>query len=182
MRSAAPLPCLFDVVKSQNVAGQWPQQGTKSCRMGRNSAHLSNGRLSRGSEGLLKGSEGLPERSEGLPKGSEGQPEGPEGLSEQSEGLPEGSKGLPEGPEGLPGGPGGGRTYGRTDGRTDGRNFSPFYRTSSPVGAAAQKLKILIHCSSSSYWTDPKNLGGPIDLPSSVRPSGWIPLEPLHSF
>ena len=25
------------------------------------------------------------------------------------------------------------------DGRTDGRNFSPFYRTSSPVGAAAQK-------------------------------------------
>ena len=37
------------------------------------------------------------------------------------------------------------RTYGRTDvrtdGRTDGRNFSPFYRTSSPVGAAAQKGK-----------------------------------------
>ena len=26
-----------------------------------------------------------------------------------------------------------------TNGRTDGRNFSPFYRTSSPIGAAAQK-------------------------------------------
>ena len=26
-----------------------------------------------------------------------------------------------------------------TDGRTDVRNFSPFYRTSSPLGAAAQK-------------------------------------------
>ena len=36
------------------------------------------------------------------------------------------------------------------------------------------------------YWTDPKNLGGPIDLLSyfrpSVRTSGWIPLERLHSF
>ena len=31
------------------------------------------------------------------------------------------------------------QTYGRTDRRTDVRNFSPFYRTSSPVGAAAQK-------------------------------------------
>ena len=30
-----------------------------------------------------------------------------------------------------------GRTEGRTDGRTDGRNFSPFYKTPSPVGAAA---------------------------------------------
>ena len=28
---------------------------------------------------------------------------------------------------------------GRMDGRTDGRNFSPFYKTLSPVGAAAQK-------------------------------------------
>ena len=26
---------------------------------------------------------------------------------------------------------------GRTDGRTDGRKISPFYRTSSPIGAAA---------------------------------------------
>ena len=36
MRSAVPLPCFFDVVKSQKVAGQWPQQGRKSCRMGSN--------------------------------------------------------------------------------------------------------------------------------------------------
>ena len=41
MRSAVPLPCFFDVVKSQKVAGQRPQQGTKSCRMGRNSVHPS---------------------------------------------------------------------------------------------------------------------------------------------
>ena len=41
MRSAVPLPCLFDVVKSQNVAGQRPRQGTKSCRIGRNSVHPS---------------------------------------------------------------------------------------------------------------------------------------------
>ena len=71
--------------------------------------------------------------SEGQPEGSEGLLEGSEGLLEGSEGLPEGSEGLPEGFEGLPGGPG--RTYGQTYGR----NFSPFYRTSSPVEAAAQK-------------------------------------------
>ena len=41
MRSAVPLPCLFDVVKSQKVAGQRPRQGTKSCRMGRNSIRPS---------------------------------------------------------------------------------------------------------------------------------------------
>ena len=37
MRSAVPLPCFIDIVKSQRVAGQRPQQGTKSCRMRRNS-------------------------------------------------------------------------------------------------------------------------------------------------
>ena len=37
MRSAVPLPCFFDEMKLQRVAGQQPQQGTKSCRMGRNS-------------------------------------------------------------------------------------------------------------------------------------------------
>ena len=37
MRSAVPLPCFIDVIKSQRVAGQQPRQGTKSCRMGRNS-------------------------------------------------------------------------------------------------------------------------------------------------
>ena len=30
-------------------------------------------------------------------------------------------------------------TDGRTNGRTDERKISPFYRTSSPIGAAAQK-------------------------------------------
>ena len=33
----------------------------------------------------------------------------------------------------------GGRTDVRTNGRTDERKISPFYRTSSPIGAAAQK-------------------------------------------
>ena len=32
---------LLDVVKSQSVAGQRPRQGTKSCRMGRNSVRPS---------------------------------------------------------------------------------------------------------------------------------------------
>ena len=32
---------------------------------------------------------------------------------------------------------GGGRMDGRTDGQTDKRKISPFYRTSSPIGAAA---------------------------------------------
>ena len=56
-----------------------------------------------------------------------------------SEGVPEGIEGLPEGSGGLTGGGGDRHTDGRTDGRTDVRNFSPFYRTLSPVGAAAQK-------------------------------------------
>ena len=37
MRSAVPLPCFFDVVRSWRVTGLQPQQGTKSCRIGRNS-------------------------------------------------------------------------------------------------------------------------------------------------
>ena len=41
MRSAVPLPCFFDAVESHRVAGQRPRQGTKSCRMGRNSVRLS---------------------------------------------------------------------------------------------------------------------------------------------
>ena len=39
IRSAVPLPCFFDVVMSREEAGQRPQQGTKSCRMGRNSVY-----------------------------------------------------------------------------------------------------------------------------------------------
>ena len=35
-----------------------------------------------------------------------------------------------------------GQTDGRTDGQTDKWKISPFYRTSSPIGAAAQKLEL----------------------------------------
>ena len=66
-----------------------------------------------------------------MSKGSEGQVEGSEGQQEESEGF----EGQPAGSEGQP--EGGGWTDGRTDGQTDKRNFSPFYWTSSPVGATA---------------------------------------------
>ena len=71
------------------------------------------------------------EGSEGWLEGSEGQPAGSEGQLEGSGGQPAGSEGQPEG--------------GRTDVRTYERNFSPFYRTSSPVGAAAQKTNITMN-------------------------------------
>ena len=92
MKSAVPLSCFFDVVKSQKVVGQRPQQGTKSCRMGSNSIRpsvcpsaypffgWSTCPLSKRSEGQLEGSEGLPEGSEGLSKGSDG-------LTQESEDL-----------------------------------------------------------------------------------------------
>ena len=99
--------------------------------------------FARATEGLLKGCEGLLEGFEGLLEGSEGWLEGSEGQPAGSEGQLEGSGGQPAGSEGQPeGGRTDVRTDGRTYGRTDGRNFSPFYRTSSPVGAAAQKPKI----------------------------------------
>ena len=100
--SAVPLPCFFALLKSQKVAGQRPQQGTKSCRMGRNSVcpyvhppvrplfGWSNRPQSKGSECQLEGYQGLPEGSEGLPVGSEILPEGSEGLTEGSEGLSDG--------------------------------------------------------------------------------------------
>ena len=99
MRSAVPLPCLFDVVKSQKVAGQRPQQGTKSCRMVRNSVRPSvrpfaHPLFSWSTRPLSKGSEGLPEEFQGLPEGSEGLPEGSEGLLKGFEGLSEGSESL----------------------------------------------------------------------------------------
>ena len=120
MRSAVPLPCFFDVVRSPRIAGLQPQQGTKSCRTGRNSISLSTlsvclpillsisctskrskGQLM-GSEGQLVGSEGLPGGSEGLPNGSEGLLKGSDGLPKEPEDLPEGSEGLAKGSEGLP--------------------------------------------------------------------------------
>ena len=100
MRSAVPLPCFFDVVKSHRVAGQRPRQGTKSCRMGRNSVRPSVRPSARPSiRPPPAGLQGL----KGQPAGSEGQPAG-------SEGQPAGSEGQPEG---------GGRTDGRADGRTE---------------------------------------------------------------
>ena len=69
---------------------------------------------------------------------------GPDGLPEEPKGLPEGPKGMQEGPEELPewteGLPGG--TNEHMEGQMDGRNFSPFYSTLSPEGAAAQKLDL----------------------------------------
>ena len=108
MRSAVPLPCFFDVVKSQTVAGQRPRQGTKSCRMGRNSVRPSVCPSVRPS---IRPSFRLP-----------------------PSGWPSDPAGWPSDPSSWPSDP----LYGRrTDGRMDGRNFSPFYRTLSPVGAAA---------------------------------------------
>ena len=144
-RSAVPLPCFFDVVKSQRVAGQRPRQGTKFCRMGRNSVrtYVRTSALPPPSgwpsdpaglppdpsswpsdpagwpsdpEGQVEGSEGLLEGSEGLLEGFEGLLEGSEGWLEGSEGQPAGSEGQPAGSEGQPEG---GRTDVRTDGRTE---------------------------------------------------------------
>ena len=68
-----PLGNWFDVVKSQKLAGQRPRQGTKSCRMGRNSSirlssHPSICHPSKGSEDQWERSKGQPEESEGLPE------------------------------------------------------------------------------------------------------------------
>ena len=74
MRSAVPLPCFFDVVKSQGVAGQRPRQGTKSCRMGRISIHpyVHPSIYLSAVPGPVVGSEGLPEEIEGQQEGSGG--------------------------------------------------------------------------------------------------------------
>ena len=98
MRSAVPLRCFIDVVKSQRVAGQRPQQVTKFCLMGSNSVHpymSVHPSICLLSRGQLLGSEGLPEGIEGLPEGSGGRPEGSGGLPKGSEGLQEGSESLP---------------------------------------------------------------------------------------
>ena len=73
MRSLVPLPCLFDIVKSQKLAGQEPRQGTKFCRMGKNSVPMS---ICPSIRHPSKGTEDQLEGSEGQPAGSEGQQEG----------------------------------------------------------------------------------------------------------
>ena len=55
--------------------------------------------------------------------------------------------------------------YGQMGGRTDKQNFSPFYRTLSPVRAAAQKLlsemfKEVAKVEYSGYWGPYRSLGG----------------------
>jgi len=108
LRLAVPLPCFIDVTNFQQVAGQQPRQGTKSCRMGRNSicpsicclSKMSKGQ-SEGSEGLLEEYEGLPEGSEGYTMGSESRWEGFKRLPKAPEGLSEGSKGHTEGSDSL---------------------------------------------------------------------------------
>ena len=37
--SAVPLTCCFDVVNTRRVAGQQLQEGSKFCRMGKNTVH-----------------------------------------------------------------------------------------------------------------------------------------------
>ena len=59
---------------------------------------------------------------------------------------------------------GGGGTDVRTDGRTYIRNFSPFYRTSSPVGAAAQKAMIF-----DLFWCESDKLQNFISLLTKHR-------------
>ena len=92
MRSAVTLSCLFDVVKSQKVAGQRAQQGKNGVEWGGNSVRLSANPScgwstrpsSKGSQGQLEGSEGLPEEFVGLPERAEGLTEGSAGLTEES--------------------------------------------------------------------------------------------------
>ena len=65
------------------------------------------------------------------------------GLRTCERGRRAGWRGLKDSRRGLRAGQRGLRTSqwgdGRTNGQTDGRNFTPFYRTSAPAGAAAQK-------------------------------------------
>ena len=71
------------------------------------------------------------------------------------------------------------------DGRTDGRKISPFYKTSSPIGAAAQKAIIYPRCmalksvmvfkSYGPYWGCAINYGE--STPSSKLGSSSSPNE-----
>ena len=118
MRSAVPLPCFFDVVKSQRVAGQWPWQGTKSGRMGEKffmSVHTSirlpilclvgltalypRGLPAGGVWGPTRGVWGPARGVWGPERGVEGSDGGVWGPFRWVWGLPERPEGMPEGPE-----------------------------------------------------------------------------------
>ena len=91
MRSAVPLPCFFEVTKSQKVAGQRPQQGTKSCRMRRNSVCPSVRPPSIHLRGLRTSWRGLGASQQGLrasQRGADGRTGGrTDGISPHSTGL-----------------------------------------------------------------------------------------------
>ena len=76
--------------------------------------------MSEGLESLLEGREGLPDSLEGQPDRREGLPKWPKGLSDGSQGQ-------------------GGDAQVKMYVCTGIQNFSPFYRTLSPVKAAAQE-------------------------------------------
>ena len=108
MRSAVPLPCFFDVVRSPRIAGLQPQQGTKSCTMGRNSISLSAPSVclpillsisctSKRSEGQSMGSEGQLVGSEGLPGGLKACPMGLRACSRGLMACPRGLRTCPRG-------------------------------------------------------------------------------------
>ena len=69
-----------------------------------------------------------------------------QGLNRACQGLARASLGLAWASLGLA------QASGGAEGWTDGRNFSPFYRTSSPIGAAAEKYKHLDQLLASSPW------------------------------
>ena len=125
---------------SHMVAGQQPQEGTKYCRMGRNSVCPSThpsifpsvGRPPSWPSGQLKGSESQLIGSEGQREGFQRQLEGSDGQLERSKGQLKGPEGHSAVSEGQPGGASQGM---------DEQNFSPFYRSLSPLRVAAQKQK-----------------------------------------
>ena len=134
---AVPFSCFFNVVKTQRVAAEQLQEGTKWFRMGEipfihlstPSIHPSSGKKDQltGLDGQLEGLQGQLEGLRGQLEGSKGSQEGSKGQLVGSEGQPAVSKGQPAGSEGqLEGSEGQLRVM---DKWMDKRNFSPFYRT-----------------------------------------------------
>ena len=68
------------------------------------------------------------------------------------------------------------RGDGRTNGRTDKQKNSPFYRTSSPIGAAAQKPP---HIEKTPLKVLPKKLSR-LNWVSWVSPLLWVPQKLQH--
>ena len=94
MRSAVPLPCFSDVVKSQRVVGQRLRQGTKSCRIGRNSVRPS-----------VRPSVPPLASPQTLLAGPQTPPAGPQTLLAGPQTLPASPQTPPAGPQTPPAGP-----------------------------------------------------------------------------